>query len=107
MIEIIYVLLFLFAVILMFYAIYAKIPYVALLDSIIWLIFSYISAGGIDVQTMHYNATLSAYEPYVYTIVSDSMVALSYLWLLLGIIMLIFFITFTLEYLYKPPKDMG
>jgi len=106
MIDIIYILLFLFAIILMFYGIMNRIPYISLLDSIIWLVLALFTIKGVEVSTMIYNATTSAYDPYLQTIASDDMVYLSYLWMLLGVIMMIFMITFMLETSYKGSKEL-
>ena len=106
MLDIIYIILFLFAIILMFYGIMNRIPYIALLDSIIWLILSLFTIKGVEVSTMVYNATTGAYDPYLQLVASDDMVYLSYLWMLLGIIMMIFMITFMLETSYKGPKGL-
>jgi len=106
MMDLIYVILFIFAFIIMIYSIRERVPYLALLDSVIWLVFGLFTIKGVDVPTMIYNATTSAYDPYMMTVASDDMTYLSYIWMLLGIIMLVFFITFTLEYLYKGPKEL-
>jgi hypothetical protein len=106
MLDIIYIILFLFALILLFYAIMNRIPFIALLDSILWLILALFTIKGVEVSTMIYNATTGAYDPYLQTIASDDMVYLSYIWMLLGIIMMIFMITFMLETSYKGPKEL-
>ena len=106
MLDIIYVLLFIFAVIMMFYSIMGRIPYVAIMDSVVWLVLALFTIGGIEVNTMKYNSTTGVYDPYVQTISSNSMGELSYLWMLLGVIMMIFFVTFMLETMYKGPKEL-
>lgn len=106
MLEIIYVLIFLFNVILMFYAIQNRVPYVAILNATIWLVLGLFTLQGIDIPYEMYNPTTGLIETGVHTITSDTLNAFSYLFILLGVIMFIFFVTFTLEYLYKPPKEL-
>ena len=83
-----------------------RIPYVAIMDSVVWLVLALFTTEGIHVNTMKYNTTTGVYDPYVQLISSDTIGALSYLWMLLGIIMMIFFATFMLETMYKGPKEL-
>ena len=90
----------------MFYGIANRIPYIALLDSIMWLILSLFTIKGIQTSTMIYNVTSGVYDPYIQTIANDDLVYLSYIWMLLGIIMFIFMVTFMLETSYRGNKEL-
>ena len=106
MLEIIFVLLFLFTIVLMFYGLQSRAPYVVFLTVILWFLLGWFILQGIDIPYEMYNPTSGVIETGVHTIHSDTLNALSYLFIGLGIVSFVFFITFMLEYLYKPPKEL-
>lgn len=96
MLDIIAILLILFAIILLFYAITERSPAFCLLDAILWLILAVILLQGIETPYQMYNASSGNIETGVHTI-KDNLIPITYLFEGVAIIMFILFITFAVE----------
>lgn len=96
MLDIIFIILFFFEIILMFYAITERHLSFTLLSAIIWLILALLTIQGIEVPYEMYNSTSGNIETGVHTI-QTNLDPLAYLFMAIGIIMFILFFTFTLE----------
>ena len=96
MLDIIFIILFLFTVILMVYAIEERRIAFCFLTAVLWLILALFLIQGIEVPYEMYNATSGHIETGVHTI-QTNLSPLSYLFAGLAIIMFIVTITFILE----------
>lgn len=106
MLMIVFVLMFLLAIILMFHGFQTRAPYIMMLCSVIWFIMALFLLQGLEEPYTMYNATSGAIESGTNTIHSNALNELSYFFILMGLLSFIFFITYMLEYLYKPPKEL-
>ena len=105
MLDIIVILLILFAILLLFYGIGERSPAFCLLDTILWLVLSVILLQGIEVPYEIYNSTAAEIQTGVHTITTN-LIPITYLFEGIAAIMFILFITFALETLsdYKRSK---
>lgn len=106
MLDLIIMLLILFNIILMLYAISERNIAFCFVSAILWLIIAVFMLQGIEIPYEMYNATSGNIETGVHTI-RTNLDALSYLFMLFGLIMFILFVTFLLEFFmdYKKIKS--
>ena len=96
MLDIIFIILFIFNIILMIYAIDERRIAFCLASSILWLIMALFLIQGIEIPYEIYNSTASEIQTGVHTI-QTNLDPLSYLFVAFGVIMFILTITFMLE----------
>ena len=96
MIDVILVILVLFAIILMLYGIGERSPAFMIIDAILWLILALFMVQGVEVPYQMYNATSGNIESGLH-IIQTNLSPLSYLFMGLGAIMFVLFVTFAME----------
>jgi formate hydrogenlyase subunit 3/multisubunit Na+/H+ antiporter MnhD subunit len=103
MLDIIFIILFLFNIILMIYAISEKnLPFL-LISAILWLILALFIIQGIEIPYEMYNATSGNIETGIHKI-QTNLDPLSYLFTAIGLVMFIIFASFTIETMYDYKK---
>lgn len=96
MIDIVMIILILFAIIVMLYAMVERSIIFIVLSSCLWIIIAALTIQGIEVPYQMFNATSGNIETGMQT-VKTNLEPLAYFFGLLGIIMFIFFVTSTME----------
>jgi hypothetical protein len=96
MLDIIMIILILFAILLMIYAIEKQRIAFTLLDSIMWLIIALFILQGIEIPYQLYNVSANKIQTGV-QLVQTNLIPLSYLFMALGLLMFILTVTFILE----------
>jgi hypothetical protein len=96
MLDIIFVLLFLFAVILMLYCLIDFNPVFCIVDSIIWILLALFMLQGIETPYTMYNSSSGNIESGL-QIVQTNLTPLAYVFMLLGVIMFIMFVTLSFQ----------
>ena len=106
MLDVILIVLLLFAIITMFYAITERSPAFVMINAILWLILALFMLQGVEVPYQMYNATSGNIESGVHTI-QNNLEPLAYLFMGIAAIMFILFVTFVMETLsdYKKPRN--
>ena len=106
MLDIILVLLILFAIIIMLYSIAERSPAFCIINAILWLIIALFMLQGVEVPYQMYNATSGNIESGVH-LIQTNLDVLSYLFMGLSAIMFILFVTFTMETFsdYNKPRN--
>jgi len=100
MIDVILVFFGFIATVLLIHSIDSRSEMFTILDCLIWIVLGYMTLGGIDMPYTVYNASSTAITSGTYNY-DVGMIGLGYLFILIGILMFIVFVTFTLETLYK------
>lgn len=96
MLDVILVILILFAIILMLYSIMERSPAFSIMTSVLWLIIALFMLQGVEVPYEMFNATSGNIESGVHNI-QTNLDSLSYLFMGLGAIMFLLFVTFAME----------
>lgn len=96
MLDVILVILILFAIILMIYAIMERSPAFVIINAVLWLIIALFMLQGVEVPYEMFNATSGNIESGVHNI-QTNLEPLAYLFMGLGAIMFLLFVTFALE----------
>jgi formate hydrogenlyase subunit 3/multisubunit Na+/H+ antiporter MnhD subunit len=96
MLDVILVILILFAIILMIYAIMERSPAFVIINAVLWLIIALFMLQGVEVPYEMFNATSGNIESGVHTI-RTNLEPLSYLFTGIAAIMFLLFVTFALE----------
>ena len=96
MLDIILVILILFAIIMMIYSILERSPAFSIITAILWLIIAVFMLQGVEVPYEMFNATSGNIESGVHTI-QTNLDPLSYLFTGFGAVMFILFVTFAME----------
>lgn len=96
MLDVILVLLVLFAIILMLYSIMERSPAFTIITAVLWLIIAAFMLQGVEVPYEMFNATSGNIESGVHNI-QNNLIPLSYLFMGLGAIMFLLFVTFAME----------
>ena len=103
MLDIIFIILVFLAILLLFYAISERGIAWTLMDSVLWLILGVLLLQGIEVPYEMFNATSGHIETGIH-LIQNNLTPLSYLFMGIGLIMFILFISFILETLYDVKK---
>jgi hypothetical protein len=106
MIDVILVVLLLFAIIVMLYGIGERSPAFVFIDAILWLILALFMLQGVEVPYEMYNASSGNIE-FGMHIIQTNLSPLSYLFMGLGAIMFIVFVTFVMESFVEYKKSRG
>ena len=96
MLDMILVILFIFAIILMFYSIGERSPAFIIIDAVLWLILALLILQGVELPYEMYNATSGNIEIGVHNIQAN-LQPLAYLFMGLGALMFILFVTVAME----------
>jgi formate hydrogenlyase subunit 3/multisubunit Na+/H+ antiporter MnhD subunit len=96
MLDVILVILILFAIILMLYSIMERSPAFSIMTSVLWLIIALFMLQGVEVPYEMFNATSGNIESGVH-LIQTNLDPLSYLFMGLGAIMFLLFVTFAME----------
>ena len=96
MLDIIFVLLMMFTIILMLYSIMEKNNAFCVITAVLWFILALFMLQGIEMPYQMFNATSGDIETGT-QIIRDNLSPLSYLFMGLGALMFLLFVTFTLE----------
>ena len=96
MLDIIFIIIFFFTILLMFYGIMERSPAFTILSAVLWLILAALLIQGIEIPYEIYNSTSGNIETGVHTI-QTNLDPLAYLFMFLAVINFILFATFTLE----------
>ena len=105
MLDIVFIILALLAIIIMLYSISERNSAFCIIDAVLWLILALFMLQGIEIPYQIYNASSTAITTGVQTVKSN-LTPLSYLFMGLGAIMFLLFVTFTLE-LFTDQKKMN
>jgi len=100
MLDIMFILLFFMAFMLMLFAISNRNNVLSIVDFMLWLILALIPLQGIEVPYQMYNATAGKIETGMQTITLNLMY-ISLVFMALAIVMFIFFMIYTFEYSFK------
>jgi formate hydrogenlyase subunit 3/multisubunit Na+/H+ antiporter MnhD subunit len=103
MLDIIFIVLVVFAILLMLYAISERNTALCIIDSIFWFILALFMIQGIETPYTMFNSTSGNIESGM-NIVTSNLSPISYLFMGLGAIMFILFITFAMEYMIEYNK---
>lgn len=103
MLDIIFIIIFLFNLILMLYALTDRRLAFLLATGVIWLILALFIIQGIEIPYEMYNATSGNIETGVHNI-QTNLTPLAYLFMGFGVIMFVLFFTTTLETMYDYKK---
>lgn len=96
MLDVILVILILFAIIMMIYSIMERSPAFVIITAVLWLIIALFMLQGIEVPYQMYNATSGNIESGMHNI-QNNLIPLAYLFMGLGAIMFLLFVTFAME----------
>lgn len=96
MLDVILVLLIVFAIILMFYSISERSAALIIIDAVLWLILALFMIQGVEVPYQMYNITTGNIETGV-QVIQTNLEPLAYLFMGLGAIMFILFVTVAME----------
>jgi formate hydrogenlyase subunit 3/multisubunit Na+/H+ antiporter MnhD subunit len=96
MLDVILIILILFAIILMLYSIMERSPAFSIMTSVLWLIIALFMLQGVEVPYEMFNATSGNIESGVH-LIQTNLDPLSYLFMGLGAIMFLLFVTFAME----------
>ena len=96
MLDVIIVVLILFAIILMFYSIGERSPALVFMTATLWFVIALLMVQGVEVPYEMYNSTSGNIETGVHNI-QTNLDPLAYLFMGLGTLMFLLFVTFTLE----------
>jgi formate hydrogenlyase subunit 3/multisubunit Na+/H+ antiporter MnhD subunit len=96
MLDIIFIILVFLAILLMFYAITERSSAFTILASVLWFIIALFVLQGIEIPYEMFNATSGNIETGVHNI-QTNLSPLAYLFMGLGTIMFILFVTYTME----------
>ena len=96
MLDIIVVILILFAIILMLYSITERSPAFVIITAILWLVIALFMLQGVEVPYQMYNATSGNIESGVH-VIQTNLDPLAYLFMGIAAIMFILFVTFAME----------
>jgi len=103
MLDIVFIILALLAIIIMLYSISERNSAFCIIDAVLWLILALFMLQGIDIPYQGYNGTtlITGVQN-----VQTNLTPISYLFMGLGAIMFLLFVTFTLE-LFTDQKKMN
>lgn len=106
MLDIIFIILVFLAILLLFYAISERGIAFTLMDSVLWLILGVLLLQGIEIPYEMFNATSGKIQTGMHNIygATGNLEPISYLFMGIGTIMFILFISFILETLYDVKK---
>lgn len=96
MLDVILIILILFAIILMLYSIMERSPAFTIITAVLWLVIALFMLQGVEVPYELYNATSGNIESGMHNI-QNNLMPLSYLFMGLGAIMFMLFVTFAME----------
>ena len=96
MLDIIFIVLILLTIILMLYAISEKNSAFCIITAVLWFILSLFMLQGIEIPYSGFNVTSGDLETGL-QVIQNNLTPLSYLFMGLGVIMFLLFVTFTLE----------